>query len=140
MTNRLTLLLALLALSLTVAAQSTGKTFSKSFSASGKDQITLDLPGSIDLKVWNNPTIRVEISVSLASGNDAMLNELANVGRYNLVTKPNGPTGLLMQAPNLQKQVRIKGQELKELVTYVVFVPKDFSVELPNPVTVVEKK
>lgn len=140
MTIRLFFPLFLLLLPFAVAAQSADQTFSKSFNTAGKTQVTIDLPGTIDLRVWNNPTIRVEISVSLASGNSAMLNELATVGRYNLVTKPT-PAGLLMQAPNLQKQVRVKGVEIKENVSFVVFVPKDFSVELPNaPTVAIDKK
>jgi hypothetical protein len=138
--NRLLFQLILLALPLAVAAQSANQTFSKSFNTSGKDQVTIDLPGTIDLRIWNNPTIRVEISVSLASGNSAMLSELATVGRYNLVAKPNA-TGLLMQAPNLQKQVRVKGVEIKENVSFVVFVPKEMSVLMPNSGTAgVDKK
>lgn len=139
MTTRTSTLLLLLALACSAAAQTTGKTFFKSFNTDGKDRIALDLPGSVDLKIWDNATLRIEISVSLPDGNNsAMLNELANVGRYNIVAKPEGEV-LLITAPNLYRQVRVKGQELRENVSFVVFVPKNVEVEMRNPAAMVVK-
>ena len=131
MTARYTSLLIFLTLSVSVAAQSAEKTFSKSFSTESKGTINLDLPGAIDLKIWDNPTIRIGITVSIPSGNAAMLGELANVGRYNLISKSEGDV-LTITAPNMQKQIRVKGEELHETLTFVVFVPKDLKIEMPN--------
>lgn len=134
MTTRIALPVILLALSLTAAAQSAEKTFSKSFNTDGKGTINLDLPGAIDLKIWDNPTIRVGITVSIPTGSAAMLGELANAGRYNLVAKSHDDV-LSIQAPNMQKQIRIKGEELRETLSFVVFVPKDLKIEMPNALT-----
>jgi len=136
------LILFLLALSLsTVSAQTAAKTFSKSFYAQGKGLLQLDLPGSVEVKTWDSPTIRFEINVSLASGNNSMLNELANVGRYNLTAKSlMGEDVLIINAPNLQKQVKIKGVILKENVSYTVYVPKRMGIEMPNAFTLAEVK
>ena len=131
MTARFTYLLILLTFSLSVVAQSAEKTFSKSFSTESKGTIKLDLPGAIDLKIWDNTTIRIGITVSIPSGNSAMLGELADVGRYNLVSKPEGDM-LTITAPNMQKQIRVKGEELRETLTFVIFVPKDLKIEMPN--------
>lgn len=132
MTTRTITFLFLLVLSCSAAAQSSGKTFSKSFNTDGKPKVALDLPGEVDLKVWDNPSIRIEISVSLPDGtNSAMLNELANVGRYNLVAQSQDEL-LLITAPNLQRQVKVKGQELKESLSFVVYVPKKMEVEMRN--------
>lgn len=140
MTTRIIYLALLFALTLNVAAQSTvAKTFNKSFNTESKSTIRLDLPGEVDLKVWNNPSIRIEISVSLPSGNPAMLNELANVGRYNLVSKPVEDV-LVIQAPNMQKQIRVKGEELKETLSFVVFVPKDLKVQVSGADQLAVKK
>lgn len=125
-------LVALLtAFSMSAHAQApASKTFNKSFNTENKGTIRLDLPGEVDLKIWNNPSIRIEIVVSLPSGgNPATLNALANVGRYNLVSKPSEDV-LLIHAPNMQKQVRIKGEELRETLSFVVFVPKDLKVQV----------
>ena len=139
MTARFISFLILLALTLPLAAQSVEKTFSKSFNTESKGTITLDLPGAIDLKIWDNPSIRIGITVSIPSGNAAMLGELANVGRYNLVSKTEGDV-LTIMAPNMQKQVRIKGEELRETLTFVIFVPKDLKIEMPNAENYVAKR
>ena len=141
MTTRIISLVLLLALTLSAAAQNTAaKTFNKSFNTESKTTIRLDLPGEVDLKIWNNPSIRIEISVSLPSGgNPAMLNELANVGRYNLVAKPVEDV-LLIQAPNMQKQIRVKGEELRETLSFVVYVPKDLKVQVVNADQLAVKK
>jgi hypothetical protein len=131
MTARFTYLLILLMPSLSLVAQSAEKTFSKSFSTESKGTIKLDLPGAIDLKIWDNTTIRVGVTVSIPSGNSAMLGELASVGRYNLVSKPEDDV-LTITAPNMQKQVRVKGEELHETLNFVIFVPKDLKIEMPN--------
>lgn len=134
-------ILILLTLTCTAAAQTAGKTFTKSFNTDDKGVIRLDLANTIDLKVWDNPTIRIEISVSLPSGNSSVLNELGNVGRYNLVAKSiDSEDALVITAPNLQKQIRIKGEELKENVSYIVFVPKNLKIEMPNAVMLAEVK
>lgn len=125
------LALALLALSCvpSLAQNATFKTFTKAFNTDGKNILRLDLPGDVDLKVWENPSIRVEISISLPSGNGSMLNELANIGRYNLSAKSEGSV-LILNAPNLQKKLKVKGEELKETLNFMVFVPKDLQVNI----------
>ncbi|MBU6340192.1 MAG: hypothetical protein KGS48_01750 [Bacteroidetes bacterium] len=133
-------LLILFSLPVALRAQAV-KTFSKSFNTEDKGILRLDLPGAIDVKIWDNPCIRFEINVSLPAGNASMLNELANVGRYNLASKAAPPEDvLIITAPNLQKQVRIKGETMPETVSYTVFVPKNMALELPNAVSLAEKK
>jgi hypothetical protein len=131
MTTNIPLFVILLALPVAASAQSAEKTYSKSFNTEGKGTIRFNLPGAIDLKIWETPTIRISMTVSIPSGNNAMLGELANVGRYNLVSKPEGEVlGIAM--PNMQKQIRVKGEELRETFSFVVFVPKDLKIEMPN--------
>jgi len=122
-------LILLTALAASISAQTTvGKTFTKAFNTDGKGTVRLELPGEVDLKIWDNPSIRIEISVSLPTGNGPMLNELANIGRYNLTAKSQDDA-LIITAPNLQKQLKVKGQELKENLVFMVFVPKDLNIE-----------
>jgi hypothetical protein len=126
-------LLILLALPFFAGAQSIGKTFNKSFNADEKGVLRLDLPGQLDLKIWDNPTIRFEINVSIPSGNSSMLNELANVGRYNLIARSiDADDALMISAPNLQKKVTIKGVPLREEITYTIYAPKTMKIEMPG--------
>lgn len=127
-----TISFALLALlSVSAFAQTTGKTFAKSFNTEGMGTLKFDLPGAVDLKVWNQTTIRFEINVDLPAGNVAMLDQLAKVGRYDLKADIQDEA-LLITAPNLHRVVKVKGEELKETVTYTVFVPKNLNVVLLN--------
>ena len=128
-------------LAVSISAQTTaGKTFTKAFNIDGKGILRLELPGAIDLKVWDSPSVRFTISVSLPTGNGPMLNELANIGRYNLSSKVDGDA-LVITAPNLQKQLKVKGQEFKETLTFVVYVPKDIQIEmLPSTTTLADAK
>ena len=141
MTTKMNTIVVLLALPMLACAQSApvGKTFSKTFNTEDKGTIKLDLPGTIDLKIWNNPTIRIEISVSLANGNSSMVNELATVGRYNITSKTEDDV-LQILMPNIQKQIRVKGEILRETLTYVVYVPKDLKIVIPNVATLAEVK
>ncbi|MCK6690914.1 MAG: hypothetical protein L6Q97_02300 [Thermoanaerobaculia bacterium] len=139
MSSRIVSLALLLTFALSAFAQTTEKTFTKAFNTEGKTRIKLDLPGTIDLKVWNNPTIRMEIIVSLPSGNVSMLDQLANVGRYNLSAQTTDES-LIITAPNLAKVVRVKGEEIKENVSYIIFVPKDLQVEMHSPTAMAEMK
>ncbi len=110
-------------------AQMPGKTFSKSFNTDGVGKIKFELPGGVDLKIWNQPTIRIEINVSLPSGNASTLDQLAKVGRYDLKGDLAADV-LTISAPNLYRVVKVKGEELRETVNYVVFMPKDIEVEV----------
>ncbi|MCC7467230.1 MAG: hypothetical protein IT261_13210 [Saprospiraceae bacterium] len=136
-TKRISIAFVLLTLFLwPVFAQTTAtKTFTRAFNTDGKDLLRLELPGEVDLKVWDNPSVRLEISVSLPIGNGPMLNELASIGRYNLNSKTDANV-LVIDAPNMQKQLKVKGQDLKENVTFVVYVPKKMEVQITPPVAV----
>lgn len=139
MKNKMHLTCILLTFFLATSAQTASKTFTKSFNTDGRGTIILDLPGAIDIKVWDNPSIRFEIGVDLPSGNGPMLNELANIGRYNLMSKSEGDA-ITIFAPNLQKQLKVKGEALREEFNFIVFVPKNLKIELPNATAATDLK
>jgi hypothetical protein len=134
----LVLPLFLFALATSVLGQttSTSKVFSKSFSIDKSKTILLDLPGKVELKEWDGPALRFEITVAPPTGtNPAMINELANVGRYNLVAA-DVVEGIKITAPNTVKPVKVKGQDYKEIFSFVVSVPKGVTVEVMEAATV----
>jgi hypothetical protein len=132
-------LVILLTISIALPAQNAGRTFTKSFNTDSKGTIRLDLVNAIDLKIWDNPSVRIDIMVSLPAGRGPMLNELANVGRYNLTAKSlDAEDTLVITAPNLAKHVRIKGEELKESISYMIFVPKNLKIEMPNSISLAD--
>lgn len=133
------LFLLMLLCSCVLIAQNGTKTFNKSFNTESKSTLVFDLPGAIDLKIWNNPTVKIEMSVSLPSANPAMLNELANIGRYNMVSRTDAEKWFV-SIPAMSKHIKLKGETLKEVLSFVVFMPKDLKVELPNAAPVDELK
>jgi hypothetical protein len=139
MKTRLLILLILLSSPGFAPAQTALKTFNKTFNTEGKGVAILDLPGTIEVKIWDNPNIRIEISVGLASGNAGLLNELANVGRYNLTAKPDAEA-LLIQMPGMLKKVTIKGEELKEVLSFVVSAPASVKIKTNNTALTVAGK
>lgn len=141
MTKRIAILTILLTFALGAIAQTTSKTFTKAFNTEGKSKIVFDLPGPVDLKIWNQPTIRMEIVVGLPSGSSSVVDQLAKVGRYDLAAEEKEDM-LVITAPNLGRVVKVKGEELRENVSYVVFVPKDLEITLQSPTALatVEKK
>ena len=60
MTTRNHLTFLLLTLSFAASAQTASKIFNKSFNTDNRGTIVLDLPGLIDLKIWDNPSIKFE--------------------------------------------------------------------------------
>lgn len=115
-----------------IAAQQTAtKTFVKTINALKKGTIELNLPGTVELKTWEGTTIKVEMTIKLPSGSNGTLNELANVGRYNIAAQPEGEV-LEVTMPNMARTVKVKGVPLRENLSFVVFMPKDLKVETLN--------
>lgn len=109
--------------------QSGEQFFSKSFHTDNKTNLQLFLPGTIDLKVWKDASIKVEIGVVLPGASEAVVKGLSNTGRYNLVASST-ETSLRLAAPNAQKQLRLKGQDVQETYRFIVYVPEGMTVEM----------
>jgi len=122
-------LFAFLILTWAVQAQPmTKKTFVKSFNFEDQQEIVLDLTGDVEIQQWNNSLMRVQITIALPNGTDAMLKSLIRAGRYNLQAKAQDDH-TLVTAPNLLRKVTVGGQELEEQISYVVFAPKHLTVK-----------
>ncbi len=112
-------------------AQVAEKTLVKSFNLQGKQVVELDLKGEVDVQQWNNPIMRVQFSVALENGTSSMLKSLVQVGRYNLSSKMNDDA-MLVYAPGMEREVKVKGNKLEEKITYTVFVPDDVMVKIAD--------
>ena len=132
-------LIALLLLSVaTVHAQSVTRTFTRSFNMTGINSVFLDLPGTVEVNSWDNPTLRFEITVQMPDGTSpSMLEELVRIGRYNL-SLVNSEGQSTVSAPNLKRQLKAKGLDIKEQVSFNVYAPKKLEPTLPAPSGVVE--
>ena len=114
------------------------KTLSKSFNLQGKTELRIDM-ANVEVKTWNEPIARIEISIACENVSEAMLKSLITAGRYNVQSTVENES-LVLSAPSMQKTVKLNGQELKENVKYVLNVPKDVNVTNTNGVTKVNLK
>lgn len=112
-----------------LAAQQGEKNLIKSFNTGGKDQLAFELPGPVDVKTWDNTTVRIELKLALPNSNGSTLDELIRLGRYNLVSSLVGEI-FTVSSPNTARKLTIKGQELKENLSYVISVPKTALVKV----------
>lgn len=129
-----TILLATMVAS-TTFAQSVEKTLVKSFNLKGQDIVLMDVAGNVEVKEWNGDIMRIQMSIELTNGTNSMLKSLVQARRYNLMGKVKGDE-YVVNMPSLAKQVKIRGKELKEKISYTVFVPADVQVKLSDDSTV----
>jgi len=124
-------LLMCLAMCLTIFAQSAERTLVKSFNLKGNDTIILDLEGDVDVQHWNNELVRIQININVEDVSDAILKSLIVAGRYNLKNSES-EDGFVISAPAMEKEVKLRGQILKEELSYTVFAPESVSVQLAD--------
>lgn len=133
--KKLSLLVPLLFSIVITNGQQAEKTFVKSFNVKDVQLVLLDLDGKIEVKEWNNSDLmRVQIKVGLENGTVAMLKSLVEAGRYNLHS--NDESGdYKVFAPGLARQVKFRGQDLLENISYTVFAPENVTIKLNNEVS-----
>jgi hypothetical protein len=112
-------------------AQSAERTLVKSFNLKENKTVVLDLKGQVEVQHWKNDLVRIQIGINLENASDAVLKSLIAAGRYNL-TAVEDNNGLVISSPTLDKEITIKGQSLKEYLTYTVFLPEDISVKIAD--------
>jgi hypothetical protein len=113
------------------AQQTCEKTLVKSFDVLGKTEMVLDFGNShVKIVEWDSNTARVEMTIAF-EGNENTLKSLITVGRYNMVSNVNGNV-FTIGIPGLQRSVKIKGTEVKEVISYQVSVPKGAIVKIKD--------
>jgi hypothetical protein len=120
------LMLPLLLLYSTATGQAE-RTFVKSFNLMGRQTVVLNLGENIKITPWDSDVMRVQMTVSLPSTNDATLKALAESGRYILKTDLD-LQNVIVTTPNVRNAIKVNGNELKETLSFTVFVPKSVTV------------
>ena len=136
MKNRMSFLLLPLLLAVVPSkAQQAEKTLVKSFNLNGQTTILMDVDGLVTVTTWNEPQMRIQMTITLQNGSETMLKSLVTAGRYNLDSKEvNGIYTIV--APGLERQIKLgSGQPLGEQITYTVLAPKDVTVKTREIVT-----
>ncbi len=125
-----TILMIATSISLLNAQNVTEKTLCKSFNLQGKQQLRVEF-ANVEIRTWNEPTARIEMTITCENVSEAMLKSLITAGRYNVLSNADNES-LVLSAPAMQKTVKLNGQDLKENVKYVLNVPKEIAVTNTN--------
>lgn len=119
----------LLCTALMCFGQQTEKILVKSFNLEGNQVVLLDLAGNVEVQSWNNDILRIQMTISLETGSDAMLKSLIQAGRYNLKSHIDEEAYNVL-TPGMDKQITVRGKELKESLSFVVYAPENVLVKL----------
>ncbi len=120
-----------LLVSTSAIAQQAEKSLVKSFNLLGNQTLVIDLEGPVEVKTWTNNSVRVQMDIELYNRPVIFLKGMIMAGRYNLQSSQI-EEGLLIKAPGMEREVKLKGEELQEKLAYVIYAPEDVHVIMAN--------
>lgn len=91
-------------------------------------RLNIALPqAQVKLKETNSSRILVETTVKLPNVSNNLLNYLKTCGRYNLNVKEDRTNSKLIldSSSNLNGKLIVKGEEIKEEISYTIYLPTD---------------
>lgn len=98
-------------------------TLVKSLAVEGYESLLIDLPGSVEVRLWDEPFARLTTSIELKDFDEPFLKRLIAAGRYEAKIEGKGSEPALLM-PKVSIQINIKGKELKEAIHYELYLPK----------------
>ncbi len=120
-------IITLLLLPVLLFGQSPEKTLVKSFSLEGANVVLLDLFDKVEVRKWQGDFVRVHMTIGLPTCSEPVLKSLVKAGRYVLDSHFEKDR-LVIDAPGLAKEIKMGGNEIKESISYTVFVPENVFV------------
>lgn len=108
---------------LTLRAQEDTKTLVKSLDPQNSSKVTLDFSFPVSGETWKEGTIRVLLDVTLENGNESVLKQLVQVGRYTVEGKKDAENNFVISVPGLKKDVNVRGVKMIENVKVTIFTP-----------------
>ncbi len=117
-------LLAFVAAYTFCSAQMHKQTVHRTFVVENITQVRLQLTGNVEIRETKGSRVLVEITASAAVPSEAMMNFLVENGRYEVISDIDATAGVLTLTTQKPKNVlMVKGQECKEEISYVVYMP-----------------
>lgn len=98
------------------------RTFIKTFRIEPGMSISTELYGNVTIQEWGENYVRVQSTVSLKNFTPFTLENLLEVGRYNLESSVDG-MNLSIFNKKTQFRIKIQGIDLLEEFNYIIFVP-----------------
>lgn len=123
-TLSMTLPLLLLA---SIATGQAERTFVKSFNLQSKQTVMLNLGENMQILPWDSEILRIQMTVTLETTNEATLKAFAETGRYTLKSEIKDESFVIF-APLLQNLIKINGTVVKEQINYTIYIPKGVTV------------
>jgi hypothetical protein len=111
----------------TIATGQSERVFVKSFNLLGRQTLVLNLGDNLQIIPTDNDVVRVQMTVKLSSGNEALLKAIAETGRYILKSDMT-VQDITVSVPGLQNELKVNGNIINELVAYQIFIPKNITV------------
>jgi hypothetical protein len=108
------------------------KTLVKSCPTQASASLMLDLEGSVTVQEWKNEFIRIETTVTLENFGENILNRLIVAGRYE-ITNTNNDGKQILSMPKVKYLIKVQGQDVKEKISYTLFVPNGLNIEKKTP-------
>lgn len=104
------------------------RTFVKSFNLQGHQTVNLNLGDNVQVIQWDSELMRIQMTVSTPSVNDGMLKSIAESGRYMLKNDVTVQS-YVVTVPSIERSIKINGNEVKETISYVVYAPRNVTVQ-----------
>lgn len=98
----------------------------QTFNASDAQSISIKVNSpNLEVKYTQGTRILIETKISLPINNSALLDFIAQKGRYDLITELDPNTKCLKLLPKgTQDLILIKGKALEENIAYTIYIPK----------------
>lgn len=116
------IILAILAIGTLSAQQTVEKTLVKPVNLLGNNEVDVLLNGEVSIKKWSSDHAKIEMSIKAYGVNSQVLKSLVAAGRYNINVE-NKDGKIILSTPNLEKALKVKGNSLKDEVTFILYVP-----------------
>lgn len=119
-------ILMLLVLSFSTSYAQANLKFNQTFSSMNAVNVNLDVESKdVVIKTIKGSRIVIEMLINISSPNSNLLEFIAEGGRYDLEKSFNDETQTLILAAKKHKNIiTIKGKEISEEVSYVIYVPE----------------
>lgn len=131
---KLTILSLFLVTTLMFGQSIAEKTLVKSFNLKGSDVVLMDLKGDVEVKHWKNEVMRIQMTIEIENRSSSMLKSLITAGRYNLISKTEDGEFVIF-SPGMDRNIKIRGTNLEEKISYIVYAPEDVMVKLGGDVS-----
>jgi len=105
------------------------KTFTSVIHPGESNMLFFNLPGAVDVEVWDRNYIRIEIAVKTNLKNEEVFNYLKELGRYEIKQDYNTYYLMVLNIPNINGHVFVNRNELKESFKFKITVPWDMDVD-----------